>query len=144
LLVDWLAKGKLALCIGCRGTEKARGQGLPVADFDDASWKEAQGVTTGGGSLSLGKGASHPNAAKGFGNWFLSRRGQIALQSSTDLYGEPPPNSRRIDIPKDGLLPENRLVDGRSYIDISGPEYADLTPIFKLGKEIMRNVELKR
>jgi hypothetical protein len=33
LLVDWLAKGKLALCIGCRGTEKARSQGLPVADF---------------------------------------------------------------------------------------------------------------
>jgi iron(III) transport system substrate-binding protein len=144
VLVDWLAKGKLALCIGCRGTERAKTQGLPVADFDDSIWKEAQGLTTGGGSLSLVKGAPHPNAAKVFVNWFLSRRGQIALQSSNDLYGEPPPNSRRIDIPKDGLLPENRMVDGRSYIDISGPEYADLTPIFKLGKEIMKNVDQKR
>src|SRR5215470_14192200 len=33
LLVDWLAKGKLALCIGCRGTEHAKKIGLPVADF---------------------------------------------------------------------------------------------------------------
>jgi hypothetical protein len=41
-------------------------------------------------------------------------------------------------------MPENRLVEGRSYIDISGPEYADLTPIFKLAKEIMKNVEQKR
>jgi len=144
LLVDWLAKGKLALCIGCRGTEKARNQGLPVADFDDGMWKEAQGVTTGGGSLSLIKDAPHPNAAKVFINWFLSRRGQIAMQSSNDLYGEPPPNSRRIDIPKGTLLPENRIVEGRSYIDISASEYADLTPIFKLAKEIMKNVEQKR
>ncbi|HEY1268277.1 MAG TPA: extracellular solute-binding protein [Candidatus Binatia bacterium] len=144
LLVDWLAKGKIALCIGCRGTEKARSQGLPVADFDDGLWKEAQGVTTGGGSLSLVKDAPHPNAAKVFMNWFLSRRGQIAMQNSNDLYGEPPPNSRRIDIPKDKLLPENRIVEGRSYIDISGSEYADLTPIFKLAKDIMKNVEQKR
>jgi ABC-type Fe3+ transport system substrate-binding protein len=144
LLVDWLAKGKLALCIGCRGLEKARSQGLPVADFDDSIWKEPQGVTTGGGSLSLVKGAPHPNAAKVFVNWFLSRRGQIALQSSNDLYGEPPPNSRRIDIPKDALLPENRIVQGRNYIDISGAEYADLTPIFQLGKDIMKNIEEKR
>jgi iron(III) transport system substrate-binding protein len=144
LLVDWLAKGKLALCIGCRGLEKARSQGLPVADFDDNIWKEPQGLTTGGGSLSLIKGAPHPNAAKVFVNWFLSRRGQIALQSSNDLYGEPPPNSRRIDIPKDGLLPENRIIDGRNYVDISGSQYADLTPIFKLAKEIMKNQEQKR
>src|ERR1043165_4999586 len=102
------------------------------------------GVTTGGGSLSLIKDAPHPNAAKVFINWFLSRRGQIAMQSSNDLYGEPPPNSRRIDIPKDTLLPENRIVEGRSYIDISASEYADLTPIFKLAKEIMKNVEQKR
>ena len=144
LIVDWLAKGKLALCIGCRGLERARTQGLPVADFDDNIWKEAQGLTTGGGSMSLVKGAPHPNAAKVFVNWFLSRRGQIAMQSSNDLYGEPPPNSRRIDIPKDTLLPENRIVEGRSYIDISRSEYADLTPIFKLAKEIMKNVEQKR
>jgi iron(III) transport system substrate-binding protein len=141
LIVDWLAKGKLALCIGCRGLERAKTQGLSVAEFEDGTWKEGQGLTTGGGSISLVKGAPHPNAAKVFINWFLSRRGQIALQSSNDLYGELPPNSRRIDIPKDMLAPDNRMVEGRTYTDISRSEYADMTPIFKLTKEIMKGLE---
>jgi iron(III) transport system substrate-binding protein len=143
LIVDWLAKGKHALCIGCRGLERAKTQGLAVAEFEDGTWKEGQGLTTGGGSISLVKGAPHPNAAKVFINWFLSRRGQIALQSSNDLYGELPPNSRRIDIPKEMLAPDNRMVEGRTYIDISRSEYADMTPIFKLAKEIMQGLEQK-
>ncbi|HEY3302184.1 MAG TPA: extracellular solute-binding protein [Candidatus Binatia bacterium] len=143
LIVDWLAKGKHALCIGCRGLERAKTQGLAVAEFEDGTWKEGQGLTTGGGSIGLVKGAPHPNAAKVFINWFLSRRGQIALQSSNDLYGELPPNSRRIDIPKEMLAPDNRMVEGRTYIDISRSEYADMTPIFKLAKEIMQGLEQK-
>ncbi|HEY2987884.1 MAG TPA: extracellular solute-binding protein [Candidatus Binatia bacterium] len=143
LIVDWLAKGKLALCVGCREVERAKAQGLPVARFDDGTWKEGQGLSTGGGSMSLIKGAPHPNAAKVFINWFLSRQGQIALQSSNDLYGEPPPNSRRIDIPKDMLAPDDRLVEGRKYVDVSRSEYADMTPIFKLAKDIMKTIEQK-
>ncbi len=138
IILDWMGKGKFALCVGCRGVERATSQGLPVDKFDDDMWKEAQGLTTGGGSLSLIKGAPHPNAAKVFINWFLSRSGQIALQKHTDLYGELPPNSRRIDIPKDGLPPDNRLIEGRKYLDISDPKFADLAPIFKLAKELMR------
>jgi ABC-type Fe3+ transport system substrate-binding protein len=143
LIVDWLAKGKVALCIGCRGVERAKTQGLPVDEFDERMWKEGQGLSTGGGSMSLIKGVPHPNAAKVFINWFLSRKGQIALQSSNDLYGELPPNSRRIDIPKDMLAPENRLIEGRTYLDVSRSEYADMTPIFKLTKEIMKGIEQK-
>jgi ABC-type Fe3+ transport system substrate-binding protein len=42
--------------------------------------------------------APHPNAAKVFINWFLSREGQMALQK----FGRPDAhNSRRIDISKD-------------------------------------------
>jgi iron(III) transport system substrate-binding protein len=141
LILDWMAKGKFALCIGCRGVERATGQGLAVDKFDDDMWKEAPGLTTGGGSLSLVRGAPHPNAARVFINWFLSRNGQMALQRHTDLYGEPAPNSRRTDIPKDGLAAENRLVEGRKYLDISDPKFADLAPIFKLAKEIMKAKE---
>jgi ABC-type glycerol-3-phosphate transport system substrate-binding protein len=100
-------------------------------------WKEGQGLTTGGGSISFIRGAPHPNAAKVFINWFLSRKGQILLQSSPDLYGDLAPNSRRMDIPKDMLPPQNRLIEGRKYLDVARPEYADLSPIFKLAKEIM-------
>lgn len=143
LIVDWLAKGKFALCLGCRGIDLAKSQGLPVDDFENRGWKEGRGLTTGGGSMSLIKGAPNPNAAKVFINWFLSRRGQIALQSSKDLYGQPAPASRRMDIPKDMLAPESRLGERTKYLDISRAEYADMTPIFKLAKEILKSIERK-
>ncbi len=87
------------------------------------------------------KGGPHPNAAKVFINWFLSRRGQIALQKYEDLYGEEPPNSRRIDIPKDMLPPSSRLVEGRRYFDFTEPKYADMTPIYQIAKEFMKGRE---
>jgi ABC-type Fe3+ transport system substrate-binding protein len=95
-------------------------------------------LTTGGGSMSLIKGGPNPNAAKVFINWFLARRGQIAMQKYNDLYGEDAPNSRRMDIPKDMLVPTNRLIPGKKYFDVSDPKYADMTPIFQLSKELMK------
>jgi hypothetical protein len=106
-------------------------------------WKEGVQLTSGGGSLGLIKGGPHLNAAKVFINWFLSRRGQIALQKYEDLYGDDPPNSRRIDIPKDMLPPSSRLVEGRRYFDFSEAKYADMTPIFQLAKEFMKGREGK-
>jgi iron(III) transport system substrate-binding protein len=142
-MTDWLAQGKFALCFGCRDSEKAKKQGLPVDDMDMVDWKEGAHISSGGGSMSLIKGGPHPNAAKVFINWFLSRRGQVALQKYEDLYGEDPPNSRRIDISKDGLPPTSRLVEGRRYFDFSEPKYADMTPIFQLAKEFMKGREGK-
>ena len=46
-------------------------------------------------------------------------------------------NSRRIDIPKDDVDPYNRLAEGKKYFDLARPEYQDLTPIFKLVKEVL-------
>jgi iron(III) transport system substrate-binding protein len=143
-ITDWLAQGKFALCLGCRDTERARKQGLPVDELDMVDWKEGSPISSGGGSISLIKGGPHPNAAKVFINWFLSRRGQIALQSHEDLYGEVPPNSRRIDIPKDMLPPSSRLVEGRRYLDFTDPKYADMTPIFQLAKEVMKARESRK
>ena len=142
-MTDWLAQGKFALCMGCRDSEKAHKQGLPVDELDMVDWKEGAHISSGGGSLGLIKGGPHPNAAKVFINWFLSRRGQIAVQSYEDLYNEEPPNSRRIDIPKDMLPAASRLVEGRRYFDFSDPKYADMTPIFQLAKEFMKGREAK-
>jgi iron(III) transport system substrate-binding protein len=142
-MTDWLAQGKYALCLGCRDAEKANKQGLPVNDMDMVDWKEGAHISSGGGSLGLIKGGPHPNAAKVFINWFLSRRGQIALQKYEDLYNEDPPNSRRIDIPKDMLPSTSRLVEGRRYFDFSDPKYSDMTPIFQLAKEFMKGREGK-
>jgi iron(III) transport system substrate-binding protein len=137
-ITDWLAQGRYALCVGCRETTRAKSQGLPVDELDNVDWKEGLELTTGGGSMSLIKGGPNPNAAKVFVNWFLSRRGQIALQKYNDLYGEDAPNSRRMDIPKDMLVATNRMIPGKRYFDVSDPKYADMTPIFNLVKEIMK------
>jgi ABC-type Fe3+ transport system substrate-binding protein len=93
--------------------------------------------------MSLIKGGPNPNAAKVFVNWFLSRRGQIALQKYNDLYGEDPPNSRRTDIPKDMLPASNRILPGKKYFDVSDPKYADMTPMFNIIKEIMKRRDAK-
>ena len=142
-MTDWLAQGKFALCMGCRDSEKAHKQGLPVDELDMVDWKEGAHISSGGGSLGLIKGGPHPNAAKVFINWFLSRRGQIAVQKYPDLYNEEPPNSRRIDIPKDMLPAASRLIEGRRYFDFSEPKYSDMTPIFNLAKEFIKNREGK-
>jgi len=135
-MVDWLAQGKFALCVGCKETDKAKSQGLPIGDFDTSLWKEGASFSAGGGTLSFFNKAPHPNAAKVFVNWFLSRKGQTALQK----YGNPedPPNSRRIDIPKDGVPMRNQLIAGRKYLDVTNPEWSDMTPIFQLAKEVMK------
>ena len=104
-ITDWLAQGKFALCVGCRDTNRAKSQGLPVDELDNVDWKEGLELTSGGGSMSLIKGGPNPNAARVFINWFLSRRGQLAMQKYNDLYGEDAPNSRRMDIAKDMLVP---------------------------------------
>jgi len=138
-MTDWLAQGKFAICMGCKDSMRAKNQGLPVDDFDTTRWKEGSSFSAGGGSLGFMNQAPHPNAAKVFINWFLSRKGQIALQKLGDV--DDPPNSRRIDIPKDDLPPDARMQPGVKYFDVVKPEYGDMKPIFDLAKEIMAGVE---
>src|SRR5262245_25811355 len=39
-MTNWLAQGKFAICMGCKDSQKAKNQGLPVDDFDTSRWKE--------------------------------------------------------------------------------------------------------
>ena len=140
-MTDWLAAGKFAICMGCKDSARAKNQGLPVDDLDANRWKEGSSFSAGGGSVSYMNQAPHPNAAKVFLNWFLSRKGQIALQKLGDV--DDPANSRRIDIPKDDIPPDNRMQPGLKYFDVVKPEYGDMKPIFDLAREIMAGVEKK-
>ena len=141
-MTNWLAQGKFAICMGCKDSMRAKNQGLPVDDFDTNRWKEGSSFSAGGGSMSYMNQAPHPNAAKVFLNWFLSRKGQMALQKLGDV--DDPANSRRIDIPKDEIPPDSRLQPGVKYFDVVKPEYGDMKPIFDLAKEIMAGVEKGR
>ena len=138
-MTDWLAQGKFAICVGCKDSLRAKNQGLSVEDFDSNKWKEGSSFSAGGGSLAYMNQAPHPNAAKVFINWFLSRKGQMALQKLGDV--DDPANSRRIDIPKDDIPPDNRLQPGVKYFDVVKPEDGDMKPIFDLAREIMAGVE---
>ncbi len=138
-MTNWLGQGKYAICMGCKDSARAKNQGLPIDDFDTNRWKEGSSFSAGGGSLSYMNQAPHPNAAKVFINWMLSRKGQIALQKLGDP--DDPANSRRIDIPKDDIPPDNRLQTGVKYFDVVKPEYGDMKPIFDLARDIMAGVE---
>jgi ABC-type Fe3+ transport system substrate-binding protein len=134
-MLDWLAQGRFSICLGCRNNEiaKAKKQGLPVGSLDTSIWKEGGRISL-SGSLSLVNKAPHPNAAKILINWYLSRKGQIAVQK--EGTSDDGVNSRRIDIPKDDVDPANRLVEGRRYFDVSRPEWQDLTPVFDFVKKV--------
>jgi iron(III) transport system substrate-binding protein len=129
---DWLGAGKFAICFFCSEILKAKGQGVPVDEFRTAQWKELRAISAGNmGSVALPSHPPHPNAARVFVNWLLSREGQIALQRTTNT----PTNSEeslRIDIPKDTVRSEVRRVDGIKYLLADKPEFMDMTPIYEI------------
>jgi iron(III) transport system substrate-binding protein len=136
--MDWLAVGKFALCLFCGNIEAARAQGLPVEEFDVFRWKETPGLSSGSnGSIALMNQAPHPNAARVFINWLLSRDGQASFQkvmNSENLLVE----SMRVDIPKDPVPAAQRRVAGMKYIIMDTPERSNQEPVNKLLKEIIK------
>lgn len=134
-LVNWLAVGKVALCIACPRIPQAIRQGLPI-DTILEPMKEGEFTPYGFGVVSVMKPTPHPNAAKVFVSWLLSRRGQITFQEVTAKAGEPQ-NSLRMDIPKDTVPPHNRLREGSTYLS-EGPNSAqERKEAIQLLKEIL-------
>jgi len=89
-LGDWLAQGKFAIALGGVDCPDLALKGLPVAMLATAP---------------------HPNASKVFLNWVLSREGQMAFQKITKE------NSLRIDIPKQGVVDPDLMLDPkRDYL----------------------------
>ena len=87
--------------------------------------------------LLAGTNAPHPNAARVFINWLLSRKGQIALQK-TLATSESPPDSLRNDIPKDDVPYLNRRVEGVKYLDTSKPEWQEMKPVLDIMNEALK------
>jgi hypothetical protein len=112
-------------------------QGLPVDTFGPRVFKEGGGLVQQFGTLSFVDRAPHPNAAKVFINWLLSRRGQIALQRS-QANAESPADSLRIDIPKDDVPFQSRRLDGVRYLDTGRPEWIEMKPILDVVNEALK------
>jgi iron(III) transport system substrate-binding protein len=127
--IDWVGVGKVALCVFCRDgfATKAKEQGLPVDFINHNDLKEMPRLRGSAGAITFVNKAPHPNAAKVFANWYLSRRGQIVYQES---HGDR--DSLRVDIPKDKVPAGSRRVAGRKYFFVDGPEYIDVKPAVKI------------
>ena len=134
--VDWLAAGKFSLCIPCVSDEmdKAMEQRLPVGQI--LRLKEGGTLSSSGGTLSLLQNAPHPNAAKVFVNWLLSREGQTVVQKGRKGRPRTGSNSLRIDIPKNEVPEEIQRKDGAEYFDADDDRFADRRPADKLFNEI--------
>ncbi len=136
---DWLAAGKYSLCL-CRhqSISEAKNQGLPVDLMEPAQFKEGVGVESRAKTLVLMNQAPHPNAAKVFLNWFLSREGQSDFQKSAAKFIDAgAEGSLRMDIPKDDIPPRNRLNPGVKYMPQWNPDYFDMKPINKVISEAL-------
>jgi iron(III) transport system substrate-binding protein len=133
---DWLAVGKYSICFFC-DVDVLKQQGLPVDTFGPGVFKEGGGLVQQFGTMTLINKAPHPSAARVFINWLLSRKGQIALQK-TLVNSESPPDSLRIDIPKDDVPLISRRVDGINYIDTSKPEWQDMKPVLRIMNEALK------
>ena len=135
---DWLAVGKASLGLFLSAIPEAKAQGLPVDEFRDSVFKEPPSLDSGpNGSIVLMKQAPHPNGAKVFVNWFLSREGQTVYQelmnSSTDQV-----ESMREDISQEPIPSAFRRRTGVDYVPMFMPDRADPAPIIKLFKEVVK------
>jgi ABC-type Fe3+ transport system substrate-binding protein len=121
-LVDWLAQGTYAIGIFMAGRDILVGarQGLPIDVVPPERFKEGSSIGPGNGSLVMLDQAPHPNAAKLYVNWLLSREGQRVWQEAIE---EP---SLRVDIPKEGLAASAVPKPGISYVNAAGEEYTRL------------------
>jgi ABC-type Fe3+ transport system substrate-binding protein len=114
--------------------DKAMEQGLPVGQI--LNLKEGGTLSSSGGTLSLLQNAPHPNAAKVFVNWLLSREGQAQVQKGRKGRPRTGSNSLRIDIPKSDVPEEMQRKDGVDYFDADDDNFADRRPADKLFNEI--------
>jgi iron(III) transport system substrate-binding protein len=136
--IDWLGTGRFSVYMPSQGggIVKAKNQGLPVDQFDIYHFKEGVNLSSAFGSLALMNRAPHPNAAKVFVNWLLSREGQTLFQKVVSVSGDAR-NSRRIDVPKDHIPPDEQRRDKMSYFDTDDPDTKDIAPAIKLLDELL-------
>lgn len=130
LQVEWLARGKVPIAIGMLvdAYTEFKNLGAPIQSITP---QEGTWLSAGTGGITIFNRPAHPNAAKVFINWLLSKEGQTIFSKASG--GQ----SAREDVPTDHLYPEQMRQPGVKYwekdreeILLKYPEY------FNLCKEI--------
>jgi iron(III) transport system substrate-binding protein len=99
--VDAIGQGRYPVLIGTAdfvATARAK-QGVPIAIVDPRQLKEGTDVSPANGALALFNRAPHPNAAKIYVNWLLSKEGQAVFARASGYV------SARADVPSDHAEP---------------------------------------
>jgi iron(III) transport system substrate-binding protein len=99
--VDAIGQGRYSVLIGTAdfvAVARAK-QGIPIAIVDIRQLKEGSDVSPANGSLALFNKAPHPNAAKVYINWLLSKEGQTIFARANGYI------SSRLDVPTDHAEP---------------------------------------
>jgi ABC-type Fe3+ transport system substrate-binding protein len=117
LLGESLAKGKIAIVLGLTYYSLLPfiNAGLPVKPMPRV--KEGTFGTGGSGNLCLVKNLPHPNAAKVFVNWLLTKEGQ---EITTKAMGQA---TRRLDVDTKwlndvGVIPAKDSLSVKDYLDV--------------------------
>ncbi|MBI4331128.1 MAG: extracellular solute-binding protein [Chloroflexi bacterium] len=130
LQTEWLARGKYPMLIAPNDAmvTEFKKVGAPVKGLVPV---EGTSLKSGSGSIALMNGAPHPNAARLYINWLLTREAQIILQRT---QGE---QSARLDVPTDTLDPEKVRQGGVKYVYTGSEEYLlNRVALMKEAKEI--------
>ena len=125
---DWLASGKYQICVLCR-LRRAMEQGLAVAEVSPYHFKEAPGIGSNNGAIVLMNNQPHPNAAKVFINWYLSREGQIAFRMANNTQEDETTTSMREDLPANVVPEAARRRKDVDYIEISRHDWMEWKPV---------------
>jgi ABC-type Fe3+ transport system substrate-binding protein len=127
---EWLARGKYPVLIAGSGDPLADfiQDGLPVAIVEAQDSRRT--LSPSSGIVSLINRAPHPNAAKLFLNWILTKEGQTIMTTTIGLA------SRRTDVPTAHLLPEVVPQPGKKYIEYTEESTTGAEEAQKLAKEI--------
>ena len=93
-------------------------------------------------TLALLNKAPHPNAARLFTNWLLSREGQTIYQELAASAGSPS-ESLRVDVPKEVIPPIYRRVPGVDYVMVDRAEWMEMAPIYGVISEALERAAKK-
>lgn len=116
LQAEWLAREKYPLSIAIPNYAMAEFVriGVPIITKILA---EGGYITQGAGAIWHINRAPHPQAARVFVNWLLTREGQTLVSRLNMVH------SARIDVPTDHLLPEDIRQEGVKYYDPMNEHY---------------------
>ncbi|MBI4331728.1 MAG: extracellular solute-binding protein [Chloroflexi bacterium] len=137
LLVEWVARGRFPILIG--------GNNSQVYQFMQARSPlkyaiptEGAYTTLGDGCVAILKNSPHPNAAKVFINFFLSKEGQTI---TTRKMGN---QSLRVDVPTDHMDPAVVRQPGTKYFSAVDKGYLEKEPELKKEVTEIFNAYLKK